>query len=60
MLKELSQYSVSVYQYQKTQLEKAQALVPICEGCALLLAEGFYDADVGLTAELNSLGVLEV
>lgn len=60
VLKELGQYSVSVYQYQKTQLEKAQALVPICEGCALVLAEGFYDADVGLTAELNSLGFLEV
>ena len=60
VLKKLSQFSVSVYQYQKKQLEKVRALVPVCGGCALVLAEGYYDADIGLTAEQNSLEFWEV
>ena len=60
VLKELNPYSVSIYQYQKKQLEQAQALVSVCGGCALVLAEGFYDAEAGLTAEQNSLGFWEV
>ena len=60
VLKELHAFSVSIYQYQKKQLEQPQALVPLCGGCALVLADGFYDAEVGLTAEQNSLGFWEV
>ena len=60
VLKELHAYSVSIYQHQKKQLEQAQALVPVCGGCALVLAEGFYDAEAGLKAEQNSLGFWEV
>ena len=51
VLKKLSPFTVSVYQYQKKQLEKARALFPVCGGCALALAEEFYDAEVGLKAE---------
>lgn len=51
VLKKLSPFTVSVYQYQKKWLEKEQALIPVCGGCALALAEGFYDAEVGLKAE---------
>ena len=60
VLKELYAYSVGIYRYQKKQLEKAQALVPVCGGCALALAEGFYDEEFGLTVEQNSLGFWEV
>ena len=51
VLKKLSPFTVSVYQYQKKWLEKARALFPVCGGCALALAEEFYDAEVGLKAE---------
>ena len=34
-----------------SQLEKARELFPVCGGCALALAEEFYDAEVGLKAE---------
>lgn len=60
VLKELHSYSVSIYQYQKKQLESMQALIPVCGGCSLVLAEGFYDAEVGLTSEQNSLEFWEV
>ena len=36
---------------QKKQLEKTRALASVCGGCALALAEGFYDAEVGLKTE---------
>lgn len=49
--KELHSYSVSIYPYQKKRLEQERALAPVCAGCALVLAEEFYDAEVGLTVE---------
>lgn len=49
VLKEMSNYTVSVYQYQKKQLEENHALIPVCDGCVLVLADGFYDDEVGLT-----------
>ena len=60
VLKELSGYSVGIYQYQKKQLEQARALTSVCDGCALVLAEGFYDTGVGLTQTQNSLAFWEV
>lgn len=51
VLKKLSPFTVSVYQHQKKQLEKTRALASVCGGWALALAEGFYDAEVGLKTE---------
>ena len=49
VLKEMNSYTVSVYQYQKRQLEKDNALISVCGDCVLVLADGFYDDEVGLT-----------
>lgn len=51
VLKEMNSYTVSVYQYQKRQLEKNNALMSVCGGCVLVLADGFYDDEVGLTVQ---------
>ena len=56
----MNDYTVSVYQYQKARLEREHALHPICDGCALVLADGFYDEIVGMTAEGNSQEYWEV
>ena len=60
VLKKMNDYTVSVYQYQKARLEREHALHPICDGCALVLADGFYDEIVGMTAEGNSQEYWEV
>ena len=60
VLKEMSNYTVSIYQYQKKQLEKSHALLPVCSGCVLVLADGFYDDEVGLTMSSDSQMFWEV
>lgn len=60
VLKEMSNYTVSVYQYQKKQLEKNHALISVCDDCVLVLADGFYDDEVGLTMSSDSQMFWEV
>lgn len=60
VLREANRYSVGVYAYQKKLLEQRHALIPVCGGCALVLAEGFYDETVGLLAEDARQTFLEV
>ena len=49
ILQKLNGYTVSLYQYQKKQLESAQALTTLCDGSVLALREGHYDAITGVT-----------
>ncbi len=60
LLKEAGSYTVSIYLYQKKQLRQKQALIPVCDGCALALAEGFYDDTVGLLADGENQAFMEV
>ena len=56
----LNGYTVSLYQYQKKSLEEGNALRAVCDRCALVLADGFYDENTGLTLSQNKLTLLEV
>ena len=56
----LNGYTVSLYQYQKKSLEEGNALKAVCDRCALVLADGFYDENTGLTLSQNKLTLLEV
>lgn len=60
LLKQMSSYTVSLYEHQRKQLEKEHALTPIFEGSVLMLAEEYYDAVVGLTVKTNEPEFLEV
>lgn len=53
-------YTVSLYGWQKKQLEAQHALVFLCEGSVLALQEGYYDAAVGFQTEQNTLEFWEV
>jgi CRISPR-associated endonuclease/helicase Cas3 len=59
LLKTASDYTVSLYQYQKKRLEESHGLYSICGGCALALAEDFYDEALGVTKEPGSMSFLE-
>lgn len=60
VLDKLNGFTVSLYQYQKKRLEEGNALKAVCDGCALVLAEGFYDENTGLTESQNKLTLWEV
>ena len=60
ILRKLNGYTVSIYPYQKKQLEKNQALTAICDGSVLALRAGDYDAITGLTALSSKLELWEV
>lgn len=60
VLKEASDYTVGIYPYQKKQLEQKQALVPACDDCVWILADGFYDEDVGLLVDAKDQVFMEV
>ena len=54
------QYTVSLYQYEKDQLEKQCALISLAGKTAFALEDGFYSADTGLILNPDQLGILEV
>lgn len=60
ILKEMGNYTVGVYQYQKKQLEQNHALLSACDDCVWILAEGFYDDTVGLTVNAEKQAFMEV
>lgn len=60
LLREAGNYTVRIYPYQKKQLKQKQALLSVCDGCALVLADGFYDDTVGLTADGENQAFMEV
>ena len=59
-INEAKQYSVSVYQYQFTQLEKLGAVTPLFEDSVYVLSDGYYDADIGLSIQKGTTGFQEV
>lgn len=54
VLKELNQYAVGIYSYQKEKLNEKGGLISLCDGCVLMLADGFYDETVGVTVEADT------
>lgn len=52
--------SVSVYDYQKRQLEKTNGLYWICDGRVAVLEDAYYDLNTGLTLNTKNLDFLEV
>ena len=60
LIKEAAPYTVSVYEYQRKQLEASGALASICDGNALAVLPGFYDEAMGLMPEANTQSFLEV
>ena len=60
LIKKAAPYAVSVYEYQRKQLEASGALASICDGNALAVLPGFYDEAMGLMPEANTQSFLEV
>ncbi len=60
LLKKAGDYTVSLYQYQKQELEKQGALVSVCGGCVLVLREEYYHETVGLNIQGNTQAFWEV
>lgn len=60
LLKAAGDYSVSIYPYQKKQLEEAHGLISICEGSVLALAEEYYHEAIGITKEPKGQAFWEV
>lgn len=60
LVKQAAQYSVSVYQYQQKELERAGGLHWICGGSVAVLAEENYDLKTGFTMERQQMEYLEV
>ncbi|MCI8389007.1 MAG: CRISPR-associated helicase Cas3' [Clostridiales bacterium] len=42
-------YTVAIYDYQRNKLEKAGALTSICDGATVVLKDGYYDDNIGLS-----------
>ena len=60
LISQAKEYSVSVYQYQVTALEKQGAIISLFNGEILILTDGFYDDDAGLCLEGGRLNYMEV
>ena len=58
LLKEAKPYTISIYAYQKAELEKAGALMTA--NGLLILADGWYDDELGLRMKNPSLDFMEV
>lgn len=54
LLKQAAAYNISLYNYQRKQLEEKGALVQLCDGYALALREDYYDDRFGL--KMNAMG----
>ncbi len=60
LLKQAGPYTVSLYEHQKSALEKCGAIVSVCGGCALALQKSFYDGSTGVTGSFGQCAFLEV
>lgn len=60
LLRRAKEFTVSLYGYQKSKLEKSGGIYPICNGLILALGEGYYDQQTGLQTEDQSNGYKEV
>ena len=61
LLERAKPYTVSLYSWQRSKLEKeAHALIPKCGGSILVLQEGYYDENTGLVPEAGQMDYMEV
>ena len=61
LLERAKAYTVSLYSWQRSKLEKeAHALIPKCGGSILVLQEGYYDENTGLVSEAGRMDYMEV
>lgn len=61
LLERAKPYTVSLYSWQRSKLEKeAHALIPKCGGGILVLQEGYYDKNTGLVPEAGQMDYMEV
>ena len=61
LLERAKPYTVSLYSWQRSKLEKeAHALIPKCGGGILVLQEGYYDENTGLVPEAGQMDYMEV
>ena len=60
LIQQAKPYTVSLYPWQRDRLEKQHALRSVCHDSVLVLEEGFYDENLGLMEEKQTLDYLEV
>ena len=60
ILKKAKSYTVSVFAWQRDQLENLGGLISLCGGRVLALREAFYDENIGLTSHSDKQTFLEV
>lgn len=60
LLKEASNYTVSVYHYQRKKLIESGALLSACDDSVFILAEDFYDDTLGITINAKEMTFQEV
>ncbi|MFV0413803.1 MAG: helicase-related protein, partial [Oscillospiraceae bacterium] len=60
LLKKARRFSVTFFEYQRSRLEKAGGLAPLCGGTVLALLPAFYLDNTGLTLALGYNSFLEV
>ena len=54
LLEQAKSFTISVYEYERKRLEAVSALDTILGGRLMVLSDGFYDADMGLSFELSN------
>ena len=60
LLKQAKLYTVSVYQYQREKLQQQGALIPLLDGSAYALTDGYYDPETGFSLKKGSEDFWEV
>lgn len=60
LLDKAKPYTISIYRFQKEQLERRGGLYALLDGAVLALDPSFYDPETGLTPEPGSVNFLEV
>ena len=60
ILEKSKPFQISIYQFQKEQLEAQGGLIPLLDGAVLTLASAFYNLETGLTPEPGTTNYLEV
>ena len=60
LIKQSASYTVSLYDYQRIQLETKGALSQICDGYVLVLSPEYYDDCIGLILDGTNLSFWEV
>lgn len=60
LLEQAKPFTISIYQFQRQQLDKQNALYSILDGAVLVLDEAFYDSVMGLVPDSINSNFLEV